>query len=225
MSQIEVFSIENQTWRPSMPEWADPLTTRVGLLPRSTDLELSRCTSTGPGRFSGRLEIAKLDSTMLSKVAITPNLLSHLVRTPSSPVAAQLISQVSGSCRLEQDGRSCTLRAGDWCLVNALHPFNAWSLDERSECLILTIDRPSDTESRDLIDRAAVRRWSAKAGMSRVLHTTLIETFSQIDRLHARSRSSVRRALVAMAWDAVREQLELPPPGVHRDVVCARIKT
>jgi transcriptional regulator GlxA family with amidase domain len=28
-----------------------------------------------------------------------------------------------------------------------------------------------------------------------------------------------------MTWDAVRELLEAPPQGVHRDVICARIKS
>jgi AraC-like DNA-binding protein len=225
MSQLEVFSIERQNCQSSVPDWAAALTTHIGRLPPAQDQELSCCKPTPQRGFSGRLDVAALDHAVLSKVAATPNVFSHLLTIPGNPVAAQVMSQLSGSCRVEQAGRSSTLRPGDWCLLNAAQPFNVWSLDERNECLMLTVDRPSDPECRDLLQQAAARRFSAGLGLSRILQATLMETFNQINRLHAHSRSSLERALVGIAWDAVREHLAAPLPALHRDGARTRIKT
>jgi AraC-like protein len=96
--------------------------------------------------FSGRIESAALDNAVLSKTGVTPHFLGLSLRMPNPKVPALLVAQVSGSSRLEQHGRSCTLRPGDWCLIDMLHPFATRSLEERNEHLNLTLERPSDPE-------------------------------------------------------------------------------
>jgi transcriptional regulator GlxA family with amidase domain len=76
-----------------------------------------------------------------------------------------------------------------------------------------------------LLEQGAARGWGSNTGLSRILQATLTETFNQMNRLGASSRKSLQRALTEMTWGAIREQIEAPPPGVHRDVTCARIKT
>jgi AraC-like DNA-binding protein len=61
--------------------------------------------------------------------------------------------------------------------------------------------------------------------MSRILLAALSETFNQMNRLDLFSRKNLEHTLSEMTWCAVREQLEAPPPGVHRDIQRARIKT
>jgi AraC-like DNA-binding protein len=126
---------------------------------------------------------------------------------------------------VEQKGRSCTLHPGEWYLFDPLQPFKAGLLETRNEYLALTLERPSDPELLSLLEQGVVHCWNAKAGMSRILLATLTETFNQINRLGQSSRKSLERALTEMTWDAVREQLEAPSPGVQRDVLSARIKS
>jgi AraC-like DNA-binding protein len=132
---------------------------------------------------------------------------------------------VSGTARVEQRNRSCTLHAGEWCLFDPLQPFRASTFEVQNEYLALTIERPSDPERLELLECGALRSWDGKAGMSRILLTSLVEGFNQMNRLGSPSRSILERALTEMTWDAAREQLEAPPLGVHRDVQCARIKS
>jgi AraC-like DNA-binding protein len=132
---------------------------------------------------------------------------------------------MSGKGRVEQHNRSCTLHAGEWCLFDPLQPFRATTVEARNEYLALTIERPWDPEQLGLLEKGTVRCGDAKTGMSRILLATLTEGFNQINRLGPSSKATLKRVLTVMTWDAVREQLEAPLPGVHRDVQCARIKS
>jgi hypothetical protein len=166
-----------------------------------------------------------LENAVLSKVAATPYLFSRSFRSPNLGAAAMLVAPLSGSCRVEQHNRSCTLHPGEWCVFDPFHPFKLWSFAAYSEYLVLTLERPLDRERLGLLEQALGRGWDAKAGMSRVLLTMLTETFNQMNRLDGSSKKSLEHALTEMAWGAVREQFVAPPPGVHRDVLRTHIKT
>jgi AraC-like DNA-binding protein len=94
-----------------------------------------------------------------------------------------------------------------------------------NEYLAVTLERPADPERLGLLEKVAWRRCNAKTGLSRTLLATLTEGFNQFNRLGPSSRKNLECALTEMVWDAVREQLEAQPAGVHRDVLCARIKS
>jgi AraC-like DNA-binding protein len=129
---------------------------------------------------------------------------------------------------VEQINRSCTLHAGEWCLFDPLQPFEASPFGMRqlrNEYLALTLERPADPERLGLLEQGAARCCNAKTGVSRSLLATLTEGLNQLNRLGPSSRKKLECALTEMVWDAVREQLEAPPDGVHRDVLCARIKS
>ena len=136
-----------------------------------------------------------------------------------------LIALLSGTGRVEQPNRSCTLHAGEWCLFDPLQPFETSPFEMRNEYLTLTIERPSDPERLGLLEQGAARCCNAKTELSRSLLATLTEGFNQLNRLGPSSRKKLECALTEMVWDAVREQLEAPPAGVHRDVLSARIKS
>jgi AraC-like DNA-binding protein len=56
------------------------------------------------------------------------------------------------------------------------------------------------------------------------MRATLTETFEQMNRISAASAKRLHKTLVAMAWDAVREQLEPHSPMRVRDIQCAQLK-
>jgi hypothetical protein len=68
-----------------------------------------------------------------------------------------------------------------------------------------------------LLEQGAARCFNAKTGLSRTLLATLAEGFNQLNRLGPSNRRNLECALTEMVWDAVREQLEAPPAGVHRE--------
>ena len=225
MSKVQVVSVERDSGERSVPEWGDALRKHVGQTPLP---ELTRCVSIGKQRFAGRIEFAPLDNAVLSRVTATPFILNRSLRGPNPGAAPLLIVLLSGTGRVEQPNRSCTLHAGEWCLFDPLQPFEASPFEMRKmpdEYLALTLERPSDPERLGLLEQGAARCCNAKTEMSRTLLATLTEGFNQLNRLGPSSRKKLECALTEMVWDAVREQLEAQPAGVHRDVLCARIKS
>jgi len=225
MSQIQVVSVERDNGERSLPEWGDALRKHVGQTPLP---ELTRCVSIGKQRFAGRIEFATLDHAVLSRVTTTPYIQTRSLRGPNPGAAPLLIALLSGTGRVEQPNRSCTLHAGEWCLFDPLQPFEASPFEMRkmrNEYLALTLERPSDPERLGLLEQGAARCGNAKTELSRTLLATLTEGFNQLNRLGPSSRKNLECALTEMVWDAVREQLEAQSAGVHRDVLCARIKS
>jgi AraC family transcriptional regulator, positive regulator of tynA and feaB len=228
MSQIEVVSIEVPNPQASLPQWTEALSTHVGrVTPWVRDEEVTRCVPTSLQDFEGRIEFGALGDGVLSKIAATPNRFSRSLRTrtPTLPVPVLVVVQRCGTIRLDQHDRSCSLRPGDWCLVDSLHPFEGVALGTRTECLVVGLERPSDPELRGLLEQGAGHRWDGKTGMSRVLLSTLGEAFDQLNQFRHASGTSLHKAASAMVWAALREQLEAPSPLSYQDRQRARIKT
>jgi AraC-like DNA-binding protein len=227
MSQIEVISVELQKQQESLPQWTDALSTCVGRVSTSLrDQEVARCVPTGATPFVGRIEFGALGDMILARLAATPNHFSRSLRTvtPTLPVAVLFFIQLSGSNRFNQHGHSSTLHPGDWCLIDTRYPFDSLSLGAGVEVLVSTLSRPSDADLLRLLEKGVARRLDGRTGMSRILQCTMLETFQQMNRLAPSSRTSLDRAITAMVWDALREQLETPTAPGHQQRQCARIK-
>ena len=181
--------------------------------------------SVGQG-FSGRVEFGGLGETVLYKLMATPYHFSSSLRTvkPTQSLPVLLFAAVSGSCRFAQHNHCCILHPGDWCVIDTRLSYEGWSLSTDTEVLILGLEQPSDPEVRRQLEQGVARRCDGRTGMSRILEATWTEAFRQMSRLAPSSGRSLQSAVTAMAWDALREQLEAPPPGVHRDTRCARLK-
>jgi AraC-like DNA-binding protein len=136
-----------------------------------------------------------------------------------------LFMRVSGTARLVQHGRSCTLRSGDWCLANTVEPLECWELGACGEYFVLTLEPPSDAELRELFEQGMARAFQTKAGLSRILQANLVETFKEMNSLNYASGRSLQRVLTTMTWDALHEQLETPQPLRYSDLQCSRIKS
>lgn len=224
MSKINVPSVELQNCQQHLPQWADVPNTPIGQVsPLEGEQELRHYILTSRRSSSGRIDFTAFDNAVLSKFGTTPHIHSSI--RIAAPAAAVLVAQLSGSCRLEQYNRSCTLYPGDWSLVNALDRHDAWSLEEHNEYLVLTLELPSDPEWLDLLERGAGRRFGSKVGLSRILLVTLTECFNQVNQLGASGRRRSQFALTQLTWGAVGEQLEAPLTGLYRHVLCARVKS
>ena len=227
MSRMDVISIESRSGRRSVPEWTDALSTRVGQVPPSSwDQERTHCLPVAQQDFRGRIEFGMLRDIILAKVTTSsPHHLNFSLRsTPARPPVV-LMFQVSGSCRVEQQASSCTLRPDDWCLVDTGSPFHISSLSIHNENLSLRLERPSDPEVLALFARGIGHRWRGTTGVSRILEATVKETFNQMNCLRHIGDAGLERAIAGMAWHALREQVEAPPVLGHDDVQRARIKT
>jgi AraC-like DNA-binding protein len=218
---MRVISVELEHCQGSLPQWAEALSTYVGGLPLS-DSKLISCMSVR-GRFSGHIELGNLHNARLSKIRATPYHLSS-ARIPQRTMPAMLLAQVIGTCRIEQDQRSCTLHPGDWCVIDTRAPHSSRLLAPHNELLTLALEPSSDPEGHRMLKISAARRFSSHSGLSRLLLGTLTQAFDQMNRLSVSSQKSLRRALNEMAWGAMREQFEAPPLGTRRGVVRAHAK-
>ena len=172
MQYVQVVSIEFDKYQEALPQWADALSTHVGRIPPSgKDEEVIRCLPRSLGRFSGRIEAGVLGDMVLAKLGATPYQFSRSLRTPTPtptlPLQALLLMQVSGGGCLAQHDRSCTLYPGDWLSDTSVDQFDSSSLGDPSECRILVLERPTDPNMLALLERGVARRFDSKAGMSR----------------------------------------------------------
>ncbi len=166
----DVVCIEVQHHHGSVPEWEAALSRHVGQVPPGfSDSEVKRCTPATTEVFRARLEYGALGESVLFKTSASPNQFSRRLRyaDASVPSPILLFIQVSGSHRFQQSGKTVVLRPGDWCLLDTLHRFDCWTMNERAEILGLTLGRPLEAEQDDLLHRGAANRLDGKLGTSR----------------------------------------------------------
>jgi AraC-like DNA-binding protein len=225
---LEVASVELGRPQRSLPEWTEALSTCVGrVLPEQRDEEDVSCVATTNQLFSGRVEFGAIGDAILAKLSATPYLFkrSLLTATPTLPVPVLLFFQICGSSRVSEDDRSDTIYPGDWCLLDTLNPYSGRVLGNHSEVLLFGLERPTDPELIDLLQRGVARRWDGKTGLSRVLQSTVIETFNQLSGLGPSGGKSLQKAVTTMAWGAVREQINTRPKITHKDLQCSKLKS
>jgi AraC-like DNA-binding protein len=106
-----------------------------------------------------------------------------------------------------------------------MKPVESWVMTRSSEILSVTLSRPSDPELERLLSKGTAIRFDGKIGVSRVLQSTLIEIFGQLNRISTASGNAMRGAVTAIAWDALRERLLAPAATlVGRDALTSRAK-
>jgi hypothetical protein len=82
---------------------------------------------------------------------------------------------------------------------------------------------PSDPELGGLVDQVSGRPLDGGTILSRIVRSPT-ETFEQMNRISAAGARRLHKTLVAMAWDAAREQLEARSPSRVRDMRLAQLK-
>lgn len=225
----DVISVEVRDHGTSVPEWDSVLSRHVGRVPAELrDQEITKCVPTTSVPFRARLEYGALGDAVLYKMRSTPNHYSRSLRSPASttiPSPLLLVIELNGSHRIRQSQNSFVLRSGDWCLLDTLLPLDYWTTTESSEILALTLQRPSTPEEQALLQGGGIaHRLAGNVGTSRVLESTLVEIFDQMNRIAPSSGCGLQHAVTTMAWDALREQLAAPSPLSYLETQRARIK-
>ena len=223
----EIVSVEVNNPAGPVSQWETALSEHVGhVLPGSRDQEITRCVPIAGQAFQARLEYGELADATLFKVVATPHYFTRALCSPAAklPMPIVLTFLSSGSSRFRQGRRSCVLHPGDWCLLDTLQPIESWVMTKSVEVLSVTFPRPTDPELLRLLRERAAHRFDGRVGVSRILQKTLVEIFGQLSCLAPGSRFGLRAAIMAMLWDAVREQPAASAAPSCRDVLTARAK-
>ncbi len=224
----DVISVEMDSRGRSVPQWEEVLSRHVGKVPPALrDQEIASCLPATAATFRARLECGALGDAVLFKIRSTPNRYSRSLRSSAStkiPSPILLVIELNGSHRIRQCQSSYVLRPGDWCLLDTLLPLDHWTTTESSELLALTLQRPSTPEQQVLLERGVAHRLAGNIGTSRVLESTLVEIFDQMNSIAPSSGFGLQYAVTTMAWDALREQLAAPSHLSYLDSQRTRIK-
>src|SRR5208337_4980628 len=222
-----IVSVEVERPSGRLREWEDALSAHVGRVdPVLREQEAVRCLLTDERPFMGRSEYGALGEMLLCKVTSTNHRFTRSLTTPTPtlPIPAMLVSVSRGSCKFVQRGRTCILTPGDWTLIDTNQPHGYAITSPEIEAFVIMLPRPSDAAIVALCELGVARRWNGRTGLSRVLHAMVNESFGEMRRLPRFSGRKLGAAITAMAWDALREQIETPPVIGHRDELSIRVK-
>jgi AraC-like DNA-binding protein len=213
--------------RPSgrLRAWEDTL--KADIDPALREQVEVHCLPTDKRRFAGRVEFAALGEMHLGKVAstnfrFTRSMISNRP-TPTLPLMARLVLVTRGSYTFVQGDRTCTLMPGDWALIDAKQP-HAFITSPKVEAFAIMLPRTSDAAMLALFKDGVARPWNGRTGLSRVLHGMVNESFCEMRRLSISSGRKLSAAITTMAWDALREQIEMPPVIGYCDQRLIRLK-
>ena len=206
-------------------EWEDALCADID--PVLREQVAVHCLPMDERRFTGRIEFGALGEMRLGKVASTNFRFTRSMTgtrpTPTLPIMARLVLVSRGSYTFVQRGRTCTLSPNDWALIDAKQP-QAFTTSPKVEAFAIALPPTSDAAILALFKDGVARRWNGRMRLSRLLHSMVNESFGEMHRLPISSGKKVGAAITAMAWDALREQIELPQVMGHRDELPMRVK-
>jgi AraC family transcriptional activator of tynA and feaB len=211
--------------RPSgrLREWEDAHSAHFGRIdPALREQEGVRCLPIDKRPFAGRIEYGALGETLLCKVAATKFRLTRSMTTPAPtlPAPLMLVSVSRGSVNFVERGPTCILTEGDWALIDSKLSRGYEISSPEFEAFVTMLPRPSDAAIVALCERGVAHRWNGRAGLSRVLLAMVNESFGEMRCLPGSSGRKLGAAIVTMAWDALREEIEIG----RRDDLLKRVK-
>ena len=227
MVATSIVSVEVKRPSARLREWEDTLSAHLGQVdPMLREQEAVQCLPMDKRSFIGRIEYGALGEMLLCKFAITKYRFTRSLTTPrpTLPIPMMLTSVSRGSCTFVQRGRTCILTEGDWTLVDTKQPLEYAITSPEIEGFVIMLPRPSDAEKAALYEHGIARRSNRRWGLSRVLHAMMNESFGEMRLLPRLSGRKLGAAITAMAWDALREQIETPQVIGHRDELLMRVK-
>lgn len=226
MVQTKIVRVELGRPNGRLREWEEAQSFYVGKVDRALSYQESvSCFNATERPFVGRLEFGALGEMLLCKLQANKYRFSRsfTTATPTMPAPMMLASVSRGSCRLDHCGRTCILTEGDWTLVDTKNPLEYQITSREIEAFVIMLPRPSDAEIADLCQERGVGRRSS-GRLSRVLHAVVDESFSEMRRLPESSGRKLGATISSMAWDALREQMEVPSTIGRRDEATTRAK-
>jgi AraC-like DNA-binding protein len=126
----------------------------------------------------------------------------RVIRTGSSArqdsrafVKAVLLT--GGGSVLEQDGRTTTLRAGEWSIYDTAKPYSV-TIPDRAEMLLVLMPREKLLARTVDLQGLVARRFSGHRGLGKLIWGLISNTFDQIPDIQNRSGNDVADIVIQM---------------------------
>lgn len=177
--------------------------------------------------FRGHFEYTSVADLILCRISSdVPHLAvcTGPAARPKHQAYLKAVLQTEGSSVLSQNGRTTPLRAGEWSVYDFEQPYNV-TIPQRTGMCILLIPRERVLSGDFDLGNLALRRFSGRRGLGKLIWSLALATFDQIPEIEERSSRDVadilsqmlRLALVdfsdgralADTKDALRERVKL----------------
>lgn len=184
----------------------------------SLDVELR-----GTQAFSASFEYTTIADLIFSR--LKSHVPHRVIRTGASArrdgrafVKAVLLT--GGGSVLEQDGRSTTLRPGEWSVYDTAKPYSV-TIPDRAEMLLVLMPREKLlARSLDLRGLMA-RRFSGRRGLGKLIWSLISDTFNEIPDIQNRSSHDVADIVIQLTrlalGDFSGDYLSADPKSALRD--------
>jgi AraC-like DNA-binding protein len=138
------------------------------------------------------LVLCRLASSVPHRVACSDTTARQLGRD-----FVKAVLQIDGCSVLSQNGRTTPLRAGEWTVYDFEQPYSV-EIPKRTELCILLIPREKVLTGEFDFGSFALRRFSGRRGLGKLIWSLALATFDQIPEIQDRSSRDVADILVQM---------------------------
>ena len=138
------------------------------------------------------LVLCRLASSVPHRVALTDTAARQLGRN-----FVKAILQIDGCSVLSQNGRTTALRAGEWSVYDFEQPYSV-EVPKSAELCILLIPRDKVLTGDFDLGNFALRRFSGRRGLGKLIWSLALATFDQVPEIQDRSSRDVADILVQM---------------------------
>lgn len=175
MGSIAVVSTSQVASADRLALWGDFVGRHIGHLQSDTF---------GDRHFDGRLELGDIGGLKLCRIIASRH---RVVRTPNQILHddrgyVKIVAQIEGAGRFEQNGRQLVLTPGEWSMYDTTRTYIV-SNPEPINQLALLLPRDRLTRLGLNLDDAAVRRFSGRHGVGRLVFDLLSSAFAELPAL------------------------------------------
>ncbi|MGC2333080.1 MAG: helix-turn-helix domain-containing protein [Candidatus Acidiferrales bacterium] len=176
--------------------------------------------------FNASFEYTTLADVVFSRLA--SEIPHRAIRTPAlaghdDRAFVKMALVTRGLSVLEQNGRTTTLRGGEWSVYDTSRPYRM-TIPDRVDMLLLLIPREKfPTRSFDLQELVA-RRFSGRRGIGKLMWSLIPTTFDQIPEMRRGSSHDLAEIVAQMTRVALLELSDKPVSLDSREALRERVK-
>jgi AraC-like DNA-binding protein len=176
--------------------------------------------------FSGTFKFTTVSDVVFCRLAsAVPHCIvrSEAATRPDGRGFVKAILQTEGSSVLTQNGRRTPLRAGEWSVYDFEQPYGVEFPQRAGLCMLLI---PHDALlARDVdLDSVALRRFSARRGLGKLIWNLALETFDQLPAIQDRSSRDVADIIAQMIRLALVDAAGARATGDSKEILRERVK-
>ena len=154
----------------------------------------------GDQPFSAGFEHAEISNLIFSRLSQTTThrvLRTNLLARRDQRHFVKAVLLTSGRCILEQNGRTTRLRAGEWSVYDNARPYRMTVLG-RTEMSLLLIPRDRFVGRNFDMQYLAVRRFTGRRGLGKLIWNLISNTFDQIPQILDPTSHDVAEIIIQM---------------------------